>query len=487
MTGFINLIPFFIFILSAGQIQSQHTATIYGNAKTYAGDSLHFYSYTDFLTKTKQNKAVAFVDSSGNFKFTIQANTITELHTDLNVFEGILFAAPDKSYKIALPQKTEKRKEDALNPYFKPQEFYISVLNADKNCINSNLKSYEKAYNKLLKNLFEGESKKVSSLRADSLFNNIEKHFALSDNEFLKTYITYDLVQLKFISYKRNKTKLFNEYFAEKPVYYQNSAYNKALIEIFGNYLFENKKHNLSSILKNKQSFSEIINDIQTKSNFKNPELAEYLLLINLYHKFYTENSAKNDIIKFLKKNCSNIKGASNKMICDNFIRKAEKLIIGNPAPDFILQDASGKQVSLNQFRGKFIYLNFCNADSYPCKKDLILLEAMQAQHIDLLEIVTIWSGKSLKEMKEFQTKNGFKRTFLFAGNSSVNQDYKVVSYPSYFMIHPEGTLLMMPAPEPGSDKFEPMYFYYYRDWKRELIRRQHKNPRDKSKSLIKE
>ena len=32
---------------------------------------------------------------------------------------------------------------------------------------------------------------------------------------------------------------------------------------------------------------------------------------------------------------------------------------VGAPAPDFQLNDLSGKQVSLSEFRGKVVYLNF--------------------------------------------------------------------------------------------------------------------------------
>ncbi|MCF6243304.1 MAG: hypothetical protein L3J74_18450, partial [Bacteroidales bacterium] len=50
---------------------------------------------------------------------------------------------------------------------------------------------------------------------------------------------------------------------------------------------------------------------------------------------------------------------------------------------------------------------------------------------------------------------------------------YNVRVYPSYYLINPEGKLIMLPAFPPGEASFEARYFDALKSWKRELLRRE--------------
>jgi len=294
-----------IFCVPKAEAQS---ARISGNAKTYSGDTLRFYKYADFLTKEKVTVAKAFVDSAGYFSCRPSLDAVTELRIDLDVFEGILYVEPNSDLQITLPKKTQKLQEDALNPFFRAQEFYIKVLNADENTINPNLMKFEQMYGKLIPNLFEGTAGKVNSLKADGLFSAIEDSFAHIPNTFLNNYIKYDLVQLRFVAYKRDKDKIFNTYFSDSTVLFDNNAYNRALYDIFKSYLSNNKKIGINGGLYGDKNFGIMVSTVQKELNFENSELAEYLLLINIYEKFYVDNGLKKTIIDYLKKHRSEIK-----------------------------------------------------------------------------------------------------------------------------------------------------------------------------------
>lgn len=49
----------------------------------------------------------------------------------------------------------------------------------------------------------------------------------------------------------------------------------------------------------------------------------------------------------------------------------------GNPAPQFTLPDLEGQQVSLNQFKGKVLVINFWASWCAPCRKELPSLQSM--------------------------------------------------------------------------------------------------------------
>ncbi len=476
-----------ILILFAVSIAQAQSITVFGNAKTYSGDTLRLFVYSDFITKTKTTVTEAIVEQNGDFSFSVSApaRSTIQLRINLQVFEGVLYAEHGTSYQISLPQKTEIRQEDALNPYFKPQEFYINVLNASEHDINTNLRRYEKMYASMIPELFEGYSGRVNSAKADAAISAVQDSFELFENKFLKDYIYYDLAHLRFLGYKRNKQKLFESYFSENEVVFENPAYNRAVFEIFGNFLFEQKTLKLDTQIRKQVEIETLVNQVAETLKTRNTTVAEFVLLVNLHERFYIDNFLKADILSYLRKNISNIKNIENKHIAQNFILTASKLMVGNPVPDFTLKAHNETSMFVSSFRGKFLYLNFFNPDSYSCMQDLSLLKSLYDKNTDLLEIVTVWTGGSYDDMLKFRTQNACNWTFLYADkNAQIFSDYKVVSFPTYYLIHPEGTLQILPAPRPGSDQFEPMYFYHYREWKRELIRKAQNNPTN-NKSII--
>ena len=76
-------------------------------------------------------------------------------------------------------------------------------------------------------------------------------------------------------------------------------------------------------------------------------------------------------------------------------INAAESLnkrhIIGKPSPDFSLPDINDQTLSLKQWRGKVIVLNFWATWCLPCLKEIPLLNKFQKHYaIDGLQIVGI-------------------------------------------------------------------------------------------------
>ncbi|MCK5457510.1 MAG: hypothetical protein KAI45_10330 [Melioribacteraceae bacterium] len=103
--------------------------------------------------------------------------------------------------------------------------------------------------------------------------------------------------------------------------------------------------------------------------------------------------------------------------------------------------------------------------------KILNMLPFLDKKEIDLLKIVTIFKDDDLKYIKELKEKTDYNWTLLQCSqNDKVLKDYKVVAYPTYYLIHPTGTLSLMPAPGP-TENFESEYYKVYQVWKRKLTR----------------
>jgi thiol-disulfide isomerase/thioredoxin len=146
-------------------------------------------------------------------------------------------------------------------------------------------------------------------------------------------------------------------------------------------------------------------------------------------------------------------------IIAENIRSKVTRLLPGFVPAPFELYSSKGKLMSLNDFEGKYVYLNFCSTSSYTCLQEFTLLEKLYEKHGKILEIVTISIDRDVEEMKSFLKQTKYQWTFLHYGNKpDIIRDFDVRAYPTYFLIGPDRRLIMSPAASPR-ENFEIQLF----------------------------
>ena len=119
------------------------------------------------------------------------------------------------------------------------------------------------------------------------------------------------------------------------------------------------------------------------------------------------------------------------------------KAFAQDPAPAFTLQDAAGKRVSLKQYRGKVVLLNFWATWCGGCKKEMPQFDALQ-QRLGKRKLAVL--GVSVDEkgwdvVKPFLA-SGVKVSYRMAlANEALTKDYAVQSLPATFLIDKQGNI----------------------------------------------
>ncbi|RLD80861.1 MAG: hypothetical protein DRJ10_06870 [Bacteroidetes bacterium] len=467
------LIILFVFT----NIINAQNVIITGNAKTYAGDELAWKTYSDQITFTEKQLAVCKVKSNGDFKFTLNIKKTNISFIHLNVFKGILYLEPNKSYHIVLPKKVTKLPADKLNPFFEETEFFITCINTDSTELNKLIKKFDKLYSFFMTKSFKYFKGKVNKSVVDSIVELIEGKLPENKNSYFNNYKEYNFAAMRLMAYQRNKKYFLNQNFATKEILYKNPAYMDLFNRVFANHLSALYKEPKGKIIPynliKQKSLSNLKSTLDSFPYLTNDTLQDIVILKSLFDNFYKKDFPRKSILFMIDSIELSTNVGEIKVIAKNIKNKLTKLFPGYVAPNFKLRDVNGKLISLENYKGEFIYLNFCNPISYSCQKDFETLQKLHLQQYELFNIITVCVCDNHEKMKQLVKDNKFNWTFLYyEKNNKLLKDYDVRVYPSYYLINPEGKLVMSPAFPPTENSFEARYFDALKAWKKELERR---------------
>lgn len=112
-------------------------------------------------------------------------------------------------------------------------------------------------------------------------------------------------------------------------------------------------------------------------------------------------------------------------------------------ALDFKLKDLNGKEVSLSDFKGKKVFLNFWASWCPPCKAEMPDMQKLYQETKDSdLVILAVNVGESRDEAKSFLTDNKYNFAALLDLDQSVARQYNITGIPTSFFIDAEGNIV---------------------------------------------
>ncbi|MDE6446850.1 MAG: TlpA family protein disulfide reductase [Muribaculaceae bacterium] len=111
-------------------------------------------------------------------------------------------------------------------------------------------------------------------------------------------------------------------------------------------------------------------------------------------------------------------------------------------APDFTLKDLNGKDVSLSQFRGKWVILDFWGSWCGWCIKGMPKLKEAYKEYAGRLEVIGIDCNETEEAWRAGVAKNELPWVNVYnPKESTLTSQYLVEGYPTKVIINPEGKI----------------------------------------------
>ena len=446
---FISLVLIVVF-QSSLPLYAQH---IQGVAKSLAGKKIGLYTYSDFISFEEKKLAEVEVSNTGNFVIDLKVQRTTYCFLKSGTNYSDFFIQPGKSYSIVWPDFTKK--PDEARPYFDRQFRKVIFQNLDSLDLNASINRFNSYYDQFLEKnaaslLVRGRSAElIKALRraAYTQFGNI------TDPAF-RNYVDYNLAIVEQITPVR-KEVIYSAYIKTKPVRPYDLMYMDFFAQFFEkylhNYVLSKKNPQIYKILNAGGPWINLDNELKNIPFLANDSVRALVTLINLRSLLGVSGIQKESVKKMFKLIERESPMEFIRIMAGNLLRQSQNLVQGTKAPAFVLENSEGEQVSLDELKGKFVYLEVTDPNCSSCLSESKVIPIYRKKYGDKIRFITVLLKSSQSRAKAFKELNKFDWEVLFApSGSDFSELYDIKSVPQYFIIGPDGKFFRSPAEKPS-------------------------------------
>jgi len=454
-----------LLLLISFQLNAQKSI-LSGKAIDYSTKEITFYTIPDPILHQKLELATTKVGIDGNFSVKLPISQTIEIYADLEKYCGTMVVEPGKNYTVTLPPFSLRTSNEAHSSYFKPTPYWFGLPAKDNSDLNFAVRSFVVDFNsETVKNtvsIYQTQSKEV----VNDIIERLETKYSTNQSEYFKTLKKYYFAELEFAVNQHTTELVIKKYFANEPVQLHHPVYQRAFESIFSDFLRKQSLdiHNREIVaITNSGNYLKLVSFFEKKGYKK--AFAELVVLKGLNDGYYTNTFSKEGVMKAIEMAQTSITSVMLQSIAHQIIRKLSILAVGGKAPALKLNNIKKQTITLDQFRGKFVYLTFFNSKSSDCRAELDSIVSIEKKLRQILTIVSVSLDDDIDSAEKLWKTKGYSWELL---NGS-KQKQLIINYnasitPAFYLIDPEGLLKLSQAPSP-SHGFEPMFLKMFRDY----------------------
>ncbi len=125
---------------------------------------------------------------------------------------------------------------------------------------------------------------------------------------------------------------------------------------------------------------------------------------------------------------------------------EVDRLASGQPAPTLVMKDSDGRKYTLDDFKGKYVYLDFWDFGCSHCITEFGVVPRLReyyAGRMDNVEIITVCASDASKsKLEKFVEKHKMNERNLILDARSSDSVYNITSFPTYILIDPQGRIV---------------------------------------------
>ncbi|WP_042348687.1 peroxiredoxin family protein [Bacillus massiliigorillae] len=131
-------------------------------------------------------------------------------------------------------------------------------------------------------------------------------------------------------------------------------------------------------------------------------------------------------------------------------------LEVGEKAPNFTLENLKGEKVSLSDYKGQTVIVNFWATWCPPCRKEMPDLEKLYQQNNSNVEILAVNTDTN-NDVASFVKSMNLTFPILLDHQADVSGQYDIISFPTTYIIDKKGVIVKKQIGELSFERLNEM------------------------------
>lgn len=418
-------------------------------------------TYADQISYQEELLDIYEINSAEEFELGFEITGIQEVFVRIGNQQFSFFAEEGKSYQLRI-ENVETPPKSAVN-----KQKQLHLFWSEKNALNEAIANFNYNFSTFLEAnfvaLYKYRDSQLLKTFEDEILEKLEKTDNLNPKEkvFFGNFIAYQLAELKNASKTVSDLELGESYLKNKEVLYNHPSYMLFFNNYFTKYFLSGKRNtNYTEFvgrIRNGSKSSHLLDYIGQDPILIQERLRELVLLNGLKEVYYNKEFNRNQIIALIQELANKSKFPEHQKIGSSILKQLTSLQIGATPPAFKLKSTPGILKSLDDYKGRYVYLVFTSDNCQACEADRVALENIHEKYKENIAVLEVFINYTQEGLSKFinQGKSSWDQ-LLFDNNFDLLNDYHARIFPLYILLDREGKIVFNPSKKPheGIDRY---------------------------------
>ncbi len=218
------------------------------------------------------------------------------------------------------------------------------------------------------------------------------------------------------------------------------------------------KKANVvTTSLARKDRFSLKFEYCKSHLTGRSRDYGMYYCVVNLFN-FFSDSTALEVVKKQLQDYRKDVTDIRYYNMANTLYQTKLAMSEGKAAPNFTLPDLTSKNISLSDFKGKTVYMEFTGTWCGPCRKEIPYIKELQkkCKNNPNIQFLTVWlEGETPEMWVRYVQSTGVDGAHVYSKDQfagAVPKLYMISGVPAFMIIDKNGNVAMPSAKHPSED-----------------------------------
>ena len=460
MRKLVGHIILFLCLAATGTALAQSPVTITGTAPFATGKEIRLLVFNDLLNGIPTVATTDIIDKHGRFSLKYATTDILLAQLAIGTSKAEFFIVPANHYTFNI--SVDNTLHQRLNPEKYGGYLHIETPNKDTADLNFKINRFSEYFKRVADAFSYPMIYGTDPTIYDTVRSEIAQHFDFQYNpsNFYQSYGFYTLGEIDMLQYRKKPAFLYEKYFDNDYILYNNPAYMSLFNQYYDGYLYYSpyiSKDLLSRTINETPDYPTLFNEAGRDPKLTNARLRELVIIKNLIAFLDNKEFDHGNIIKLLQY----IQSASGFEKHIELINSKlnQLLALKKNTEEITFLDEKGHKASLKQYTGKPIYLHIFQTDCINCIREMLIIKELNDKYNERVQFVSLCVDPEKNDFQAFVKQYGKQIDWPML---YFNEQYDwlmsqgVETMPDYMFLDAEGTLRMRyaPAPEQGLPEF---------------------------------